>query len=258
MKDIIKYISLLILIVFSFYYTDKISTMIIYKSDLMQEIISSKENEEKSYTNAIIDGKYIIPGINGLEVNELDSYYQMKKDLKYSRNKLVFNEVEPEMSIEQNKHLVINRGNQAKKAVAIILEDNLTIEKYCEENSVKISKIVTYEEFDKESVFEQLNNDDELDRLDLLLDKYKMNTNICLVNNQNKEKCEKNKKYLVEATYEVSNLSIAQIVVNAGDIILIDSKLALSNFKVLLKKVHYRDLDIIFLSELISEKRTSD
>ncbi|MBE6148083.1 MAG: hypothetical protein E7167_01025 [Firmicutes bacterium] len=255
MKDILKYISLLILIVFSFYYTDKISTMIIYESDLMQEIIEHKKVENKAFTNAIITGKYITPGLNGLEINELDSYYQMKKDYLYSRNKLVFNEVEPDTSIEKNKRLIINRGNEIKKAVSIIFANNPQVEKYLENILLKVNKLINYSEFNNDSRFEQINNENDLKKLDILLDKYKINTNICIVNKNNEDKCRQAKKYLVEPTYYVDNVSIIGGEITSGDIIFISDELTLSNFKLLLKKVSYRDLDIIYLSELISEKR---
>lgn len=257
MKDIIKYTSLLILIVFSFYYTDKISTMIIYESDLMQEIISNKEKEKLPSYNAVISGKYIIPGVNGLEINELDSYYQMKKDYIYSRSKLVFNEVEPTTSLEQNKHLIINKGNKIKKAVAIIINNNNKIEEYCQRNNILVSKLIKYNDFNKDSLLEQINDEKDYSKLDTLLYKYKLNTNICWVKDENKEDCIRDKKYLVTASYEIDNIAIIGSEIEAGDIIYLSDDLSLTNFKVLLKRITYRDLDVIFLSDLISEKRSA-
>ncbi|MBQ6841528.1 MAG: hypothetical protein IJO63_05385 [Bacilli bacterium] len=255
MKDIIKYISILGLIVFSFYYTDKISTMIIYKSDLMKEIMSHKQDEEILAVSAVISGNYIIPGINGLKINELDSYYQMKKAYTYSSSKLVFDEVEPNTSLETNKHLIIKRGNKEKKGVSIIINDNDSIARYAIEQNISVDTLITYDDFNKDAVIEQINNDKNMDKLDILLDKYKLNTNICLVNKDNKQDCINDKKYLIEPSYYVDNMSIIGIEVNSGDIFYIGEDLSLANFKVLIKKIYYRDLDIIYLSKLISEKR---
>ncbi|MBE6155480.1 MAG: hypothetical protein E7164_01840 [Firmicutes bacterium] len=255
MKDIIKYIGLLFLIVFSFYYTDKISTMIIYNSNLMKEIVNNKEKEGIPSENAVISGSFIVPGINGKIVNELDSYYQMKGDYLYQSSKLIFNEVFPEISLEQNKHLVINRANQSKKAVSIVVKDNSNIINYSEKEKIAINKLIKYEEFSKNSYFEQINNDQDMAKLDVLLHKYNMNTNICFVNDFNRNICKKGSKYLVAATYEVDNVSIIGLEIESGDIILISDNLSLANYKVLLKKIYYRDLDVVFLSRLISEKR---
>jgi len=255
MKDILKYVGLLVLIVFSFYYTDKISMMIIYESDLMQEIISKKDEKETAFVNAIITGNYITPGLNGLKINELDSYYQMKKDYKYISSKLVYDEVEPETTIEKNKNFVINQANKSKKAVSIIVDNNREILKYAKENPLKINCLITYDEFDKNSSLEQINIDKDIEKLDILLNKYKLNTNICIINKQNKDDCLEKQKYLVEETYYIDNISIASYQVNSGDILLISNDLSLANFKILLKKISYRDLDIVYLSKLISEKR---
>lgn len=255
MKDIIKYIGILILIVFSFYYTDKISMMIIYESDLMKQIVKSKGIEEKPSQDAIINDDYITPGLNGLSVNEIDSYYQMKKDYLFSSSKLVFDEVEPNTSLEKNKDLIINKANPSKKAVAIIIKNNKDVESYVTSEKMKINKLISYDDFNKDSDFEQINNDKDRERLDVLLNKYKLNTNICLVNEYNLEMCKKNRKYLIKPTYIIDNSSIVGLEINSGDIIYISDDLSLSNFKVLLKKIYYRNLDIILLSKLISEKR---
>ena len=256
MKDIIKYISILILIAFSFYYTDKISTLIIYNSELMKEIVNHKSHEEVKAISALINGQYIIPGINGLKVNELDSYYQMKAEYEYNKGKLVFDDVEPETSIEKNKHLIINKGNRNKKAVSIILHNNDEILNYIKKENIKVSTLIKYDEFNKDSFAEQINYDNDMKKLDILLDKYKVNTNICYVTSDNKEECIKRKKYLVEPTYYMNNLLVISIDITSGDIYFIDDNMSLSSFKQLIKKINYRNLDIVYLSELISEKRS--
>ena len=124
MKEIFKYIGLFFLIVFSFYYTDKISTMLIYKSDLMQEINNNKEKYEKDFVNAIIDQDNIIPGTNGIKINELDSYYRMKKNNAFSKTDLVYEEISPIISIENNKNLIISKGRESKQMVALLLNNN--------------------------------------------------------------------------------------------------------------------------------------
>lgn len=255
MKVYIKYIGLLFLIVFSFYYTDKISMMMIYKSDLMQEIISKKNEKEVSSIDAIINGEYIVPGLNGLRINELDSYYKMKKDYTYVNSKLVFYEEEPRVSIEDNKNLIINRANKKKKGVSIIIDNNKNIEEYAVRNKLNINKLITYNTFNKKSQLEQLNNEVDSQKLDILLDKYKLNNNICLINDGNKNYCVEHNKFLVKETYYIDNETIIDYEVTSGDILLISDNLSLSNFKILLKKINYRNIDIKYLSELISEKR---
>ena len=78
MKRYLKIISISILVIFSFYYTNVVSTMFINKSELMKKINSYKSIYEESFVNAIINDEYIIPGINGISIDSLNSYYKMK------------------------------------------------------------------------------------------------------------------------------------------------------------------------------------
>ena len=75
-KDLIKSTFIILLLTFSFYYAKKISNFLIYKSNLMKEILTRKEDYEKDSIDAIINGNYITPGISGSKVSNLESYYQ--------------------------------------------------------------------------------------------------------------------------------------------------------------------------------------
>lgn len=255
MKDLLKYGSLLILLIFSFYYTDRVSNFIIYKSDLMKQIQRNKNKYEKESISAEVFEDYIIPGLNGLKINELDSYYKMKYDYVFSSSKYVYDEVSPNISLEQNKHLIINRGNKLKKGVSIIIQNNKNVKEYIESKNVVANIAINYESFDKNSELEQINIDKDFKKLDILLDKYKINTNICLVNDDNKDKCIKQGKYLVKPTYIIDNTSIIGLEITSGDILYIEDDLNLANFKLVLKTISYRNLEIMKLSKLISEKK---
>ena len=51
----------------------------------MKSINEHKSKYEEQYVNAIIDNVYIIPGINGIEVDKLNSYYEMKKEDSFNK-----------------------------------------------------------------------------------------------------------------------------------------------------------------------------
>ena len=78
MKNIIKTISLLVLVCFSFFYTDKVMNIINQKDPLMIKIESLKEEYEVEPVNAMLDHDTIIPGINGRQIDVLKSYEEMK------------------------------------------------------------------------------------------------------------------------------------------------------------------------------------
>lgn len=254
-KDLIKYLSILVLISFSFFYTDKISKMIIFKSPLMQAIENKKENYKIESSNAIINGDYIIPGLNGREVALLDSYYQMKSDKTFNETLLVFNEVAPKESINNHKALIINKANSYKRKVSIIIESNSDVISYCEKNNIKANVLANMKSFNNSSTLEPINYDDDYETFEKFLKNLDKNNNLCYVNSYNKDMCAKYNKFLIENTYIVSPSSLLRINITSGDIIAIDNTLDLTSFKLLLQKIAYQDLEVTYLSDLISEKR---
>lgn len=252
-KELGKFLLVLLLIVFSFYYTDQISKVLIYKSPLMKSIIASKEKYKVSSTDAIISDLYIVPGLYGQEINELDSYYQMKKDNVFAPEKLVFKELAPINTLDNNKHLIINRANTFKRAVSIIIHDNSLVQKYMEEKNIQGNILISIKEFKTSRKLEQLNYDDNYEALDKLMKNTNQANDICYVSTTNKEYCLKNNKYLVSPSYIVNNNSLVNTEVNSGDIIFISNDLSVEAFKLLLRKISYQDLKIVYLSTLISE-----
>ena len=79
MKKYVSFILILILLIGSFYYADKVSNFIINKSPLMKTLKSNKDKYEIKSVDAIVSDEYIIPGIEGKKVSEIESYYNMKK-----------------------------------------------------------------------------------------------------------------------------------------------------------------------------------
>ena len=69
MKKAIKVFGILTLMIFSFYYTEKVALYAQDNTALKKEILTFKENNKAPSVNAKIDGDYIIPGLDGLEIN---------------------------------------------------------------------------------------------------------------------------------------------------------------------------------------------
>lgn len=247
------YILLFFTTVLLFYITDKISILNINKSLLMKEIKQDKINYEVKNIDAVINNNYIIPGLNGLKVSEVESYYNMHNI--YNKDKLIFIETKPKISIENNKNLIINKGNYIKKGVSILVKNNKDIINYSK--NINITLLVNYNNFDKNSSFEQINIDYEnYDKLNKLLNKNSLNKNICIVFENIESKCLNKAVYLVKPTYEINNINIVKKdKIISGDIIMISDDLSLTNFKLLLNSIKYYDLKIYSLSKLISEKR---
>lgn len=257
MKNIFKYIGISVIFVFSLFYTEKINDILISNSDLFNEIESNTNLYKTSYVNAQIDNDYIIPGLNGLEVDVFSSYYNMK-DLKvFNENFLLYKNISPVISIENNKDKIIIKGNELKKMVSIILKNNTTIIDYAYSLGIPFSRLVNLETFAENYNYEQLNDElENFNKLERSLNK-KNNSNICIINDLNKELCQNNKKYLVKPTLILNNYNLSEIKSNIsnGSIIYIDDNVSLTDFKVLIRQINYQDLKIVNLSTLITEER---
>ena len=86
----------------------------------------------------------------------------------------------------------------------------------------------------------------------------KENKNICVLNNELKNICLKYHNYLIEPTLELNSTNYLDVKKNLqnGTIILIKSNAKLIDIKMLLKSLSFKNLNIVPLSELISEKNS--
>lgn len=258
MKNLFKYIGISSILLFSFYYTEKVSNLVITNSDLVSQINENSNTYNIKAVSAEIDGEYIIPGLNGSSVNVIKSYHNMKMLDVFNSYYLVYDKVLPEVSLENNKDKIIQNGNKNKKAVALIIKDNEEIINYSIEKNIKINRLVNINTYDKLAKYEQINNDlENYKDLNRLLNKNNLNNNICYVDEQIITLCKEDKKYLVTKTKELNNYNLSNIKSNieSGNIIYINDNVTLTDYKILIRQIYYQDLDIVTLSDLITEER---
>lgn len=129
-KKIISFFLTLLLISFSFFYTNKIILEARENDPIMIMIKEEQSEFETKPIEAISNDNYIIPGISGLSVDVGNSYNKMKSIGKYDRNLLVFEEVPPSNSIKDNYDNYIISGNKSipKVSLVVIVEDVNNIE----------------------------------------------------------------------------------------------------------------------------------
>ena len=143
LKRFYKTIGLFAIMVFSFYYTEKIAILMQNKSPIMQNINGVEERYRETPVNANVEGDYIVPGVMGRMVNKTKSYVNMKAFGIFNEYYLIFDDVKPDISLDENKDKIIKNGNPSKKAIAFLLEDgNTEIQKYLEENKIVASLLV--------------------------------------------------------------------------------------------------------------------
>lgn len=146
MKNILKLVGLFVLMGFSFFYTDKVVEVIREEDNIMIEIQNVKDLYKIDAMNANISGKTIIPGVEGRVVNVDKSYKEMKSIGKFNKNSLVYDEIKPNVSINNNKDKFIIKGNSLKQMVSLIfvVNDNKYLDKI---NKVSIDKDVVINYF---------------------------------------------------------------------------------------------------------------
>lgn len=258
MQKYYKYFVFILIILISFFVVEKQATFSRNKDPILRTIIEYEKNYNLAPVNAAIEDDYIIPGIYGRKINEIRSLMKMKSGGVFNSLFLVTDNIKPDISIEDNKDKIISLGNQNKQAISLLLEvSDENIINYLISNNIKGSILVNKQTVNTNSKFEQINNDFKNYReVDKILNKSKSNTNICILNRTNKDFCLRNKKYLVEPTiyFNSSNLVIVKNKITSGYIILVKDNVSVNDLSYLIKYIKTKGLDIIYLSELISEK----
>lgn len=265
MKKNIKKISLLLLVLFSFFYTDKVINLINKKDPLMIKINSVKDEYNTLAVDATIVGDTIIPGINGKIVDIDKSYEKMKLGGVFREDSLVYIEVHPSNSINNNIDKYIVKGNNTKKEVSIIyiIKNNKDIEQVQNINNITLFIESTYLNIDninklknkeiytygKNGVYSEeiLSNDNTL------ISRISNNKSIyCLSNTPNDELlkvCNNNNMHVIIPNIIGNYLDIKNNLSN-GSIILLDS---LSNINIITKYIYGKGYDIVSLSKLLEE-----
>ena len=122
MKKIKIYLTIIILLLISFYTINKETIDMKQKDPIMEKIKNSRQKYNIKPVNATIKDNTIIPGINGIEINYDKSYNEMKEYGNYNESLTVMEEVTPDISIDDNYDKYIINGNKNKKEVALLFK----------------------------------------------------------------------------------------------------------------------------------------
>ena len=135
----IKIIGILLLTVFSFYYTDKVSNIIKNNDPIMNRIDNIKDTLTVSKVDPIIYDDEYITGISGCVVNKEESYKKMKSNGEYNEDLIVMKEDE----IEEDYNKYIIGGPKQNRKVSIILTNyNEKINSFIKENNIDINYFI--------------------------------------------------------------------------------------------------------------------
>lgn len=255
MKRFFQILGICSILVFSFYYTDKIALIVQEKNPILQEI-KSKENELLiDSKDATVVNNFIIPGIKGSKVNVEKSFNKMKSLNAFNEYYLVYDDVKPSISIEDNKDKIIISGNKSKKQISVIIEYNEDLINYF--RNYKIDLLINKNNYNKNIKFELINNEKDVKKfkqVETLLNNDKINKKLCLYNQSNQDICKSKGNYIIKNTHYLNN-NIYDIknTLESGSIILIKNDTNLKDIKILLNQIKFQDLEIVYLSDLIKE-----
>lgn len=252
----LEYFGFALFLIFSFYITDRIMIYIDSKSPLMEAIVNASDEYNVKPVNAIINGETIIPGISGKEINKHKSLVKMEEFGFFNENNLIFDLVNPKVSVNNNKDKIIVKGNVQKRSVSLILEENKELENYLDNNNINYSILANLNS-DLSIKREYINSeksDKNFSDLNALLNKKDLNRKICLLNYSNKDYCLKEEYFIVKESLN-SKMNIIDLInnINSGDIILISNGTSLETLRLILSEIKKLDLKIVYLSELINE-----
>lgn len=255
MKKIIKYFILATICISSFYITEKVALNVKMKNPIISDINKLKEEKNIDYINCIfIDDTYVIPGLNGREINVDKSFQKMKNQAEFDENLLVYNQIKPSKSIEDNKDKIIIRGNNKKNSISLVFSNEGNLSKYLLQKDYKINILIDEEKYNlKYEMINNSNKEDVYNNIEKYLNKNKVNSNLCMIKSNVSKLCKNKYLFKPSLTINHSNFSSELKKIKSGEIIYIENTLTLDELNLLINQIEYQSLRIIPLSELISE-----
>lgn len=213
-----KYIGLFILMIFSFYFTNKVYELALDTDIIMKEIKNNEDKFNKEPINAKIDNDKIKPGSCGYKVDKKKSYNKMKKIGIYNENYYLFKNILPVENINNNKNKYIIGDNTEKNNVYLFLNINEDNYMYLNESYKNYNIVITYnfykehkEILDKiiknNTILIRETNHQNLKEINKYYTKYK-ESNITCVNSNNKtflNLCSLNNSLTISLNNEINN-----------------------------------------------------
>jgi len=252
---IFRYIMYVTLVLVSFYFSDRLLIYVESFSPIMKSIEEYDNFEEIEPVNSIIEDNTIIVGSKGKTINKRESYLKMNDFGTFNETFFVYDEIEPDVSLEDNMDKIII-GSQDDENISLIV-DNKKYDEYFNKQNIKYTKIIkNYEEITEDENIEYINaNSNSSNFYDLNYYLKKDNhEKICLVGYSDISLCKKNKYYIIDATINLYNENILSIKddIMGGKIIYIHD-VNESVLNVLIDTINRKNLKIVPLSELIKE-----
>ena len=286
LKNITKYLGVIVLVLFSFYFTDK-SVVIVKRNDpVMKEIIYNSDNFKIESVDAITIGDTIIPGMNGIEVNIDESYKRMKQVNGYYESMLMFNEVIPDESLLEQYDKFIVSGNPFRSDIALLVKvSNITnLEKiykiFLDKNTLATFFIDgSVIENNMDLIYEMASDGFQLENYgyndvysednfrwtnNMIFSLTNLEPKFCYSEYRNYEVlelCSKNKMYTVNPTLNVTNNPFYTVKNNLkeGNIISLNlTEETVKELPTIISYINQKGYNLVTLNDIVSEERSME
>ena len=137
MRKKFEYIGLITMMCFSFFITEKTTTIAKNMDNIMIDIKSKYSEFELQSKDATITDDEIIPGICGKKVNINKSYNEMKKIGLYDEKLYQYDYVKPKINILNNQDKYIKQGNSYKNNIYLFITITTSNISYLKEHDFK-------------------------------------------------------------------------------------------------------------------------
>lgn len=254
MKKIFTYFGIIVFVAFSFYFTDRISTIAFNKNDLTKKIkdmqVFYNEKEENAKINLSLNT--IIPGKFGKKVNITESYLNMSDLNEFNENYLVFDLKKPKISLDDNKDKFIIRGNPEKRNVSLLVADKKDLVDYFLSSNIEFS-IINKNNTKYKHFINAANNETDFKLLNRFLND---KNRFCLKNLSIIKLCKKYNYYLLDSNVVLQRYNFNNIKskIKNGSIIIIDNNVSIDELSLLIDELRFKDLKIVSITKLISER----
>ena len=279
MKKTFEAIGFLSLILFTFFYTSKITTVIKENDNILKQIKEIENQYKIDPVNAIINNNTIIAGVSGSEIDVKESYKKMKKINSFNSNLLVYKELKPEISVLNYYDKYIIKSNKSSISLVFLIEkddeinDLLEIlDKYkikatfytdgnwFENNNEKIIELIKmghtvgnlgYNYSYKENGISWMNT--------IVTNIGKQEYTYCYTETENEEVlniCKNNKSYTIKPNIIVKNNPLITIKnqLEKGSIISLKiNNSTITELPLIIEYINSRNLNIVNLEELLDE-----
>ena len=122
MKKVWQAGGVILLFLFSLYYTEKVVDVLREKDPIMQTIRKEEHKYYEEAVDAVLTDNSIVPGAKGSKVNVDESYKKMKQYGSYKESLLVFEEVDPSVSLDDYYDRYIESGNGLDGSVSLVFK----------------------------------------------------------------------------------------------------------------------------------------